>query len=189
MHPIRKQMRLPYWDYSQNGAYFLTICAKDRKSYFSTVVGRGILDAPEIRLTRYGQYVQDALEYIAANNPDMILHNWVIMPNHLHILVSVTKEQCCVSGTSGMPRPTDALIPKLVSSLKRFTNRRAGIALWQNGYYDHIIRDDVDFIHNGSILTVILIYGWKMIISLSNPGRLSGASGMPRPTKCNLLWR
>jgi len=147
LHPIRKQMRLPYWDYSQNGAYFLTICAKDRKSYFSTVVGRGILDAHEIRLTRYGQYVQDTLEYIAANNPDMILHNWVIMPNHLHILVSVTKEQCCVSGASGMPRPTDALIPKLVSSLKRFTNRRAGIALWQNGYYDHIIRDDVDFIH------------------------------------------
>ena len=147
LHPIRRQMRLPYWDYSQYGAYFLTLCAKDRKSYFSTIVGRGILDAPEIRLTSYGQYVQETLDYIAQHNAQIILHNWVIMPNHLHILVSVSKERDCVGGASGMPRPTEAVIPKLVSSLKRFTNRRAEIQLWQNGYYDHIIRDDADFTH------------------------------------------
>ena len=45
-----------------------------------------------------------------------------------------------------MPRPTNAVIPKLVSSLKRFSNRKAGIDLWQSGYYDHIIRDDEDFL-------------------------------------------
>ena len=38
------------------------------------------------------------------------------------------------------------MIPKLVSSLKRFTNRKTGTELWQSGYYDHIIRDDEDFI-------------------------------------------
>lgn len=45
-----------------------------------------------------------------------------------------------------MPRPTDAVIPKLISSLKRYTNRKAGASLWQGSYYDHIIRDENDYL-------------------------------------------
>ena len=139
-------MRLLGWDYSQYGCYFLTICIKGRKPILSKIVGRGILDAPEIRLTEYGRFVHQTIEYLAANNRDISIHNWVVMPNHLHILLSIVADGSCVCGASGMPRPTNAVIPKLVSSLKRFTNRKAGIDLWQTGYYDHIIRDDLDFI-------------------------------------------
>lgn len=46
----------------------------------------------------------------------------------------------------GMQRPTDALIPKLISSLKRFTNRFCNKEIWQDSYYDHIIRDDNDYL-------------------------------------------
>ena len=65
------------------------------------------------------------------------------MPNHVHVLIRVFPEH---SGASGMPRPTDGTIPKFVSSLKRFTNKENQIQLWQNGYFDHIVRDEEDFL-------------------------------------------
>ena len=144
--PVRKTMRLPGWNYSQNSAYFLTICAKNRKPIFSEIVGRGILDAPKVRLYQYGEWVWQSIEFLCEKNAGVQLHNWVIMPNHVHLLLSICDESQMCCGASGMPRPTNAVIPKYVSSLKRFTNRKACIDLWQAGYYDHIIRDDVDFI-------------------------------------------
>ena len=71
------------------------------------------------------------------------MQKYVIMPNHLHILLQVTQTS---TGASGMPRATDAVVPRFVSSIKRFTNRSCGIRLWQKSYYDHIIRDEADYL-------------------------------------------
>ena len=146
MLPERKKLRLKSWDYSTEGAYFLTICSKDRKCIFSHIVGRDILDAPDVQLSQYGQMVQDSLFYLSEKDSGIVLHNWVIMPNHVHILVSVTNEGMLTKSSKGTKRPTEAVVPRYVSSLKRFTNKKSGGELWQNGYYDHIIRDDNDFI-------------------------------------------
>ena len=146
MDPVRKRMRLPSWDYSDEGTYFLTLCAKNRRAMFSRIVGRGILDAPEIHLSQYGCLIQDSLNFIAEKYKNFMFHHWVIMPNHVHILLSVLDGEGSADGASGMPRPTNALVPKLVSSLKRYTNRKSGVDLWQTGYYDHIIRDEQDFL-------------------------------------------
>ena len=43
------------------------------------------------------------------------------------------------------PAPTNAVIPRLVSTLKRFSNKRCGTALWQRGYYEHVIRGEADY--------------------------------------------
>ena len=136
-------MRLNGWDYSTEGMYFLTICAKERRPFFSQVVGCGILDAPYVQLTKYGDSVQLAMIYLSAHIQNISLEKWVIMPNHVHVLIRVFPEH---SGASGMPRPTDGTIPKFVSSLKRFTNKENQIQLWQNGYFDHIVRDEEDFL-------------------------------------------
>jgi len=48
-------------------------------------------------------------------------------------------------GASGKPRPTNALIPKHISSIKRFTNKQAGFDMWQDSYHDHIIRNDEEY--------------------------------------------
>ena len=146
MHPVRKRMRLDGWDYSEEGTYFLTLCAKDRKSLSSRIVGRGILDAPEVQLSVYGTQVLEALQFLRDYHPEMVFHHWVIMPNHVHILLSICEESRCGDGAPGKSRPTGAAIPQIVSSLKRFTNRKAGMDLWQSGYYDHIIRDEQDFL-------------------------------------------
>ena len=179
MLPVRKRMRLSCWYYSNVGCYFLTLCSKERKPIFSRIVGRGILDAPEVQLTSYGKCIYDALSYLAQNNEAIELHNWVIMPNHVHILLSITKVQGRLDGASGMSRPTEAIIPRFVSSIKRFTNKQSRVDLWQTGYYDHIIRDEKDFLCR-----------WQYIDN--NPSAWldddyyvneNGASGMPRPTK------
>ena len=141
--PSRKQMRLAEWNYSTEGIYFLTICAKERKAFFSQVVGCGILDAPYVQLTKYGESVQRAMLYLSEHTPNICLEKWVIMPNHVHILVKVLPDN---SGASRMPRPTNGTIPKFVSALKRFTNKEHHIQLWQNGYFDHIVRDEEDFL-------------------------------------------
>ena len=103
-YPKRKHVRLKDYDYSQNGMYFLTLCAKDKAPIFSKIVGRGLLDAPEIQLTEAGRCVQDAMIYLAEHDPAIQIEAAVIMPNHVHILLSI---QAAKSGASGRPRPTE----------------------------------------------------------------------------------
>ena len=64
------------------------------------------------------------------------------MPNHVHLIVIINDFG---EGASGEPRHTNAVIPKLISSIKRFTNKQAGFNIWQTSYHDHIIRDEEDY--------------------------------------------
>lgn len=143
--PERKPNRLEGYDYSREGMYFLTVCTKGKSSILSHVVGRGILDAPGTELTEYGTVVDAAIHYLHAHLDDVFVESYVIMPNHIHLLVRLT------GGASGRPRPTanhrqNSTVPKFISSLKRYTNRACGRELWQTSYYDHIIRNEQDFL-------------------------------------------
>ena len=135
--PQRKPLRLTDYDYSAPGAYFLTLCAKDKKPLFGQVVGGGDLDAPQMLLSANGLIVQKYLQKMALYRQTKI-EQYVVMPNHIHIVLSVT--QGC--GSSKSPTPTNAAVPQFVSVLKRLCNREAGISLWQRGYHDRIIRNE-----------------------------------------------
>ena len=74
------------------------------------------------------------------------LLKYVIMPNHVHILLQIA------DGPSGTPAPTERdranqTIPAFVSTLKRMTNRTCGVPLWQRGYHDHVVRSAVSYTH------------------------------------------
>lgn len=145
MYHSRKRMRLYGWDYSGEATYFLTICTKNRKPILSRIVGCGILAAPVVQLSHYGACVDQTLRYLHEHNPQIEVRHWVIMPNHVHILLSVLQKP--TEGAAGMLRPTESVLAKFVSSLKRFSNRSGDADLWQSGYYDHIIRDEADYLH------------------------------------------
>lgn len=145
LFPPHKPNRLEGYDYGSEGVYFLTICTENRRSYLSRIVARGILDAPETVLTSYGRIVEETLLHLDREWRSIHVQKYVIMPNHLHILLQVTETSM---GASGMPRATDAVVPRFVSSIKRFTNRSCGIRLWQKSYYDHIIRDEADYLEH-----------------------------------------
>ena len=144
--PKRKPNRLPRFDYGTVGAYFITICAREKKKVFGRVVGGGVLDAPRMSPSPHGKIVIAQLEAMTNFYPDLQIEKYVVMPNHIHFIVVVTQGP---SGASRTPPPTEVranqTIPAFVSTLKRMTNRTAGVQLWQRGYYDHIIRNQLDY--------------------------------------------
>ncbi len=135
----RKALRLDGYDYSAQGAYFLTLCTQHQRCILSRV-GRDDLGAPCVCLTVAGCIVDRYIRSISAAYPHIVVDQYIIMPNHVHLLLTVLHND----GAPGSSRPT-ALIPRVVAALKRFTNREASCKLWQTSYYDHIIRDEADY--------------------------------------------
>ena len=137
--PKRKHNRLPEYDYSTPGAYFITICVSEKQCLLGNIVGGGALDAPQVRLSAYGKIVE---KHILSGNriPNVRVDKYVIMPNHLHLLLFVDCD-----GASKAPPPTNAVIPHFVSTFKRFCHRDTGRKLFQRSYHDHIIRGDADY--------------------------------------------
>ena len=93
---IRKPTRLKGFDYSSAGAYFVTICTHNRKNIFSRIVGEGF---PLPQLSHYGAIVDKWVNAISQNFNDTFVDNYVIMPNHVHMLISIIKHYTTVCGT------------------------------------------------------------------------------------------
>lgn len=138
----RKNNRLSNFDYSKNGCYFITICVKDRKNILSQIVGDGVLDVPTIKLSEYGKIVNDTILEMNNYYNTFTVKEYVIMPNHIHFIVEIK----CSNGTSRTPSPTNSLLAQFVSTFKRFVHKKCGNQIFQRSYYDHIIRDDEDYL-------------------------------------------
>ncbi len=144
--PKRKLTRLKDYDYSSPGAYFVTICAKERRRIFSKIiVGTGVLDGPQNILTRYGEIADKHLCNMRAFYNNIRIDNYVIMPNPIHLLIQIT-EKVTSNGPSGTPVPTNSFIAKFVSTFKRFCNKEYGENIWQYRSHDHIIRREADYL-------------------------------------------
>jgi len=132
------------FDYNAPGVYFITICTKEKEHILSQVctVGADVLDGPTLELTNYGMIADKYINELNAHYEDISVDNYVIMPNHIHLLLSVV-----ISGASGTTPPTKqhAAIPRFVSALKRFSNKEYGKNIWQRSYNDHIIRNREDY--------------------------------------------
>ena len=147
-NPERKYNRLRNYDYSRNGLYFITICTKDRIPYLSEIidVGDGVLDVPNIKLTDYGKILNDQIIEINAIYKKSQIIKYVIMPDHVHMIIYLFDDDNVFVGTSRMPSPTNAVIPSIISALKRFVNKKTGFNLWQRSFHDHIIRSEKEFL-------------------------------------------
>ena len=89
--PKRKHPRMDHFDYSTAGAYFITICTQNKRCLLSHIVGQEFAPA-EIRYTRYGQIVQEQLLLLEERYPSLTVDQYVIMPNHIHILLFVRND-------------------------------------------------------------------------------------------------
>ena len=139
--PERKPMRLRDYDYSSPGAYFITVCTRGKECFLSRIdVGAGVLDGPKVVLSFRGAVVEETIRNMGRHYPHVSIDPFVIMPNHIHLLVRIS-----AGGPSGTPAPTNAVIPSLVSYLKRVTNRKCAAPLWQRSNYDHGIRNEDDY--------------------------------------------
>ena len=136
--PKRKTNRLTEYDYSIPNAYFITICTHDRKNLFWTDVG-AIIDRPEnVPLTKLGIITRQSIKEIPEHYPMMSVDHFVIMPNHVHLLLQINAD---ADGRS-MIAPTISTVVRL---MKGTVSKQARIPVWQKGFYDHVIRNDADY--------------------------------------------
>lgn len=133
--PKRKSNRLSHFDYRSPGAYFLTICTKDRKCLLWDTVGASIARP---QLTGYGQVVQNAIREIPKHYPAISLDHYVVMPNHIHLLLQINTDP------DGRPMAAPT-ISTVVQQLKGVVTKQLGHSIWQKLFHDHIIRSQADY--------------------------------------------
>ena len=158
----RRSIRIPGYDYSQNGWHFVTICAQNRKYMFGEIV------KDQMRLNNAGFMVKTWWQTVTNKFPSVQTDEYVVMPNHFHGIITVGATPCgrpnpdVVNGKSvgatlcGRPNP-DRIAPTLgdiVNWFKTMTTNEyiRGVKqngwppflgrLWQRNYYEHIIRNE-----------------------------------------------
>ena len=168
----RKPQRFDEWKYSDTGMYFVTVICKNRRHMLGRVVALpdnadnpvrdGVLDVPKletytcgkivVELSSIGKIVENKLNEMNEKFVGVSIERYVIMPNHVHLLLFVENSV----GTSRTPSLTDnsstravrtnETIPRFISYLKRSTNKISGVEIWHRSYHDHIIRDYQDYL-------------------------------------------
>lgn len=139
--PKRKPTHMKYFDYSENHRYFITICSDDKRKMFSDIsVGEG-LAPPVIHLSAIGKIIEEQLLALSTRYPVIEIENYVIMPNHLHMILRIEN----TGGAS--PSPTTHDIICTLKSLVTRSCRQIGYQgnIWQRSYYEHIIRNEDDY--------------------------------------------
>ena len=138
----RRSIRLRGYDYSQKGAYYITICTQKRICRFGQVIETGTPNAL-VELNEVGQMIEKAWLEIPVFYPGVELDQFVVMPNHLHGIFVLVQ-------TGGMAAFD------VVHRLKSWTTNQYGNGVkkcvwpayekrfWHRNYYEHIIRDEDD---------------------------------------------
>lgn len=142
--PKRKANRLKGYSYSQNGIYFLTVCTRKKECIFGKVVGGGDLDAPQMILSDYGKIAERYIQSIERAYPDIEVMNYVVMPNHIHLIVMLYSDDN-VYRSEEVKTSVNDTIPTMIAAFKRLVNKDIGFNVWQRSYHDHIVRDEKGF--------------------------------------------
>ena len=155
--PKRKQIRLKDYDYSQNGFYFITICTYKKKKIF------GIINNEKTILNDIGRIVEHTWKDLENHN-NIKIHEYVIMPEHIHGIIQINKNRLYLPKDS-IPEKNNNSIPEIIRQFKSFSSRRinqflnnndfksfSSGELWQKSYYEHIIRDEMDYIEKAEYI-------------------------------------
>ena len=123
----RKPPRIPEYDYSKAGYYFITICTHEKKCIFGTTED----------LNEWGKIAERDLKEIPLHFPNIRMDAYIIMPNHIHAIVimeqddSTSLNQMVGLYKSGVSRKIHKMKPEAI--------------IWQRSYYDHVIRNQVEY--------------------------------------------
>ena len=143
MYYNRKSIRLKKYDYSQNGMYFITICAKKREPILSkihkktmqTPVGADALICPDakIELKNAGKILNKYIQNVNNVYENVNINSYVIMPDHFHIIIFID-DVAIKQGSMRASTPTNKItISKIIRGIKSLTTREIGysiVATW-----------------------------------------------------------
>lgn len=126
---FQKRRRLANYDYKTSASYFITICTIQRLNCFWKKDVFQNTDA--IELTEQGFCVKNAIETIEQAYPCVFLDHYTIMPNHIHLLLTLNDSETSVSS--------------IVNQTKGKITRQLGYSVFQKSFHDHIIRTPAEF--------------------------------------------
>ena len=133
--PVRKRIRLRGYDYSREGVYFVTVCVKDRHELFGSIdVGATALGrtCPIVTLTPLGECLNETIQL--ANKENVSIEKYVIMPNHIHMIIALS------AGDRGR-----SPLQYVIRNIKSYVTKQAGFSPWQKSFHDYIIRTKADY--------------------------------------------
>ncbi|MCC8075373.1 MAG: hypothetical protein LIO95_05435 [Clostridiales bacterium] len=141
--PRRKKIRLDGWDYSKAGWYFITFCTIDKSCILWPQEPQPPVGAALGRpaLSPVGILVEEELHRIPIAYPMISLERYVIMPNHVHIILAIAQG----GSRDGRPRAAPT-ISQIINQTKGRISKRAGFSVWQKSFYDHILRDEDEYL-------------------------------------------
>ncbi|MGM9648795.1 MAG: transposase [Butyricicoccaceae bacterium] len=127
------------FDYSSQQYYFVTICTQKRRRLLSDIVGNG-LDRSVVSVnTNCGNIAERQLVQIPAHFEGIRIDKYVIMPNHIHMILVIG---CDGKTERSRPFPT---LSTVIGLYKSGVSREAGFPVWQKSFHDHIIRNAQDY--------------------------------------------
>ena len=139
--PKRKIVRLSEFDYSTPGFYFITICTFHKKLVF------GLVQDGRVLLNHCGEIATDHLVLVQHHIENVFIDKYVVMPNHIHMILQIVeagKEQ--PKSVRLHSQKSTQIVPKVVQMYKASVTRSLGMSgLWQRSYYEHVIRNEVDY--------------------------------------------
>jgi REP element-mobilizing transposase RayT len=138
--------RIRDYDYSQPGAYFITIATYQKVKVF------GYIKEDEVILNSQGKIAFECWNDIPAHFSSVEIDEFIIMPDHIHGIIWINNRRdsaCRVSTREKFGAPVIGSIPTIVRSFKSAVTKRIHriepqIKVWQSNYYDHIVRNDQD---------------------------------------------
>ena len=173
----RRSLRLKHYDYSRSGFYFITICTQSRSHLFGEIVGDVMI------LNVAGEMVNKLWCEIINDFSHVALYEFIIMPNHIHGIIeivgaslvgalNVDNTNSNIKMTSRAPTRGAPTVGDVVGAFKsKTTNHYIKMVkngtlppfnkrIWQRNYYEHVIRDDVDY-ERVAIYTINNLLTWK----------------------------
>lgn len=146
MNEFRKNIRLKNYDYSQSGLYFVTICTNFKETIL------WVNGDTKNRLSPIGRVVEESINFINENYEDVLVDEYCIMPNHIHLIVDLGFSERTRGSLPLRETDNNVKLHEIIGRMKSYTTKMyralTGISdaiLWQRNFYEHIIRNDEDY--------------------------------------------
>ncbi|MDQ1327561.1 MAG: REP-associated tyrosine transposase [Candidatus Poribacteria bacterium] len=143
----RRSIRLKGYDYSQSGAYFITICTHDKKSLFGKIIDGNMV------LNEFGKIVNDEWIKTEQIRKNVKIDEYMVMPNHLHGIIIINddrRDTLMRVQSESFGKPVSGSISTIIRGFKSATTKQINefrtpqMSVWQSNYYEHVIRNDDD---------------------------------------------
>ena len=167
--PVRKKIRLEGYDYSSNGAYFITICSKNQQNIFTLCRGDPCgrpcsHNQNGFELNELGEICKNII-YEIEKKYNITIQKYIIMPNHIHMIILISPDTSRASPDTSRASPdTSRATARVAPTIGRIIGGYKSIIsnawlkkckennvymgqIWQSRFYDRIIRNETEYKH------------------------------------------